>query len=129
MIVNKKSNYWFKKFLYAFRGIFSTLKEEKSFIFHLISALVAIVISAVLKIDMISWAVIVIIISVIIAVELINTAIENLIDMISFKYNFNARKIKDIAAAATLVVSSGALVSSLFIFIPRIIWFIQNGYN
>ncbi len=69
-----------------------------------------------------------IIITIVIAMEFVNTAIENLVDMISFKYNFNARKIKDIAAAATLIVAVGALASTLFIFVPRIVEIAKGGY-
>ncbi len=129
MIEKKKSHYWFKKFFFAFRGIFSTLKEEKSMIFHIISGIVCIIIAFALKINTDKWAIIAIVVSIVICVEFINTAIENLVDMISFKYNFNARKVKDIAAAATLVIACGALASSLLIFIPRIIYFVQNGYQ
>lgn len=128
MVEKKKSHYWFKKFLFAFRGFFSTLREEKSMIFHIISAIVCVVVAAILKITTTDWAIVMIIIAIVICVEFINTAIENLVDMISFKYNFNARKIKDIAAAATLIIAGGALASSLFIFIPRIIYFVNNGY-
>ncbi len=130
MIDKKKSHYWVKKFFFAFRGIFSTLKEEKSMIFHIVSSILVIIIGAVLKIDnWTNWAVLMIVITIVIAMEFINTAIENLVDMISFKYNFNARKVKDIAAAATLVVAVGALASTLFIFVPRIIEIVQVGYN
>ncbi len=130
MIDKKKSHYWVKKFFFAFRGIFSTLKEEKSMIFHIVSAFVVVIIGAALKItNWTNWAVLMIVITIVIAMEFVNTAIENLVDMISFKYNFNARKIKDIAAAATLVVAIGALASTLFIFVPRIVEIVQYGYN
>jgi undecaprenol kinase/diacylglycerol kinase (ATP) len=58
--------------------------------------------------------------------ELLNTAIENLVDIISFKYNYNAKKIKDIAAAATLTLTLGAVAIGLIIFIPHLITFFQS---
>ena len=129
MIEKKKSKYWIKKFFFAFRGIFSTIKEEKSMIFHIISSIVVIIVGAALKIsNFTDWAILMIIITIVIAMEFVNTAIENLVDMISFKYNFNARKIKDIAAAATLIVAVGALASTLFIFVPRIVEIANGGY-
>jgi len=62
-------------------------------------------------------------IGVIVGTELLNTAIENLVDMISFKYNYNAKKIKDVSAAATLILTITAVVVGLIIFIPHIIEF------
>ncbi len=57
-----------------------------------------------------------------------HTALENVIDMVSFEYNINAQKAKDIAAAATLVVSIISVVVALLIFVPRIMEIINNGY-
>jgi undecaprenol kinase/diacylglycerol kinase (ATP) len=53
--------------------------------------------------------------------ELLNTAIENLVDIIAFKYNYNAKKIKDISAAATLILTITSVIVGLIIFIPKII--------
>lgn len=58
-----------------------------------------------------------------------NTAIENVVDMVSFKFNFNAKKIKDVSAAATLVLAITAIIIGLLIFIPQIVLFAQNGYG
>lgn len=69
---------------------------------------------------------IVIVISLVIAVELLNTAIENLVDLVSFEFNINAQKIKDTSAAATLIAAICAVVISFLVFIPRIME-IANG--
>jgi undecaprenol kinase/diacylglycerol kinase (ATP) len=61
------------------------------------------------------------VIGTIIGMELINTAVENLVDVVSFKYNYNAKKIKDVSAAATLVLTITAVAVGLIIFIPHII--------
>jgi undecaprenol kinase/diacylglycerol kinase (ATP) len=60
---------------------------------------------------------------VVIGMELINTSVENLVDVISFRYNYNAKKIKDISAAATLTLTLTAIAVGLIIFIPKIIAF------
>jgi undecaprenol kinase/diacylglycerol kinase (ATP) len=69
----------------------------------------------------VEWAVIVLMIGVVIGTELLNTAIENLVDVVTFKYNYAAKKIKDVSAAATLILSIVAIVVGLVIFIPHII--------
>lgn len=117
-----------KKFLYALFGFKIALKEEKSLVIHLIFSVLTIIISGVLKLNVIEWAIIIMLIGFVICLELINTAIENMIDMISFKYNFNAKKIKDIAAAATLVLAITSVVVGMIIFISRIVYFVNNGY-
>ncbi|MDR0739369.1 MAG: diacylglycerol kinase [Mycoplasmataceae bacterium] len=114
---------WLKKFGYAFRGLFTSIKEEMSLVVHLIIGLIVLVVAALLHKQMqpLDWAVIVLVIGVVIGMELLNTAIENLVDIVAFKYNYNAKKIKDISAAATLVLTITSIVVGLIIFIPKII--------
>lgn len=53
--------------------------------------------------------------------ELLNTAIENLVDMVSFKFSFDAQRIKDFGAAATLVLSIMSIIVSLMILIRALL--------
>lgn len=112
-----------KKFIYAFRGLIYAIKEEKSLVIHFIVSIIVLSIAGIINKQMktIDWIILVIVIFLVIGVELINTAIENIVDMISFKYNFNARKIKDISAAASLVFSLMSVIVGLLIFIPKFI--------
>lgn len=130
MVEKKKhSKAIFRKFSYAFRGLFISLKEERSLVIHLIFATLAIIIGIILQLAPVSWAILILTIGLVVSSELMNTAIENVVDMVAFKYNFNAKKIKDIAAAATLVLAVIAIVVGLLLFIPRIVTFIQHGYG
>lgn len=52
-----------------------------------------------------------------IVVEIINTAIENIVDLINFKYGINAKKIKNISSAASLVIIISGLIIYLILFI------------
>lgn len=122
------NKYWFKKFIYAFKGIFSSIKEEKSMVAHLIISLIAISLSIGLKISIINWIVIVIVIGFVLTTELLNTALENLVDTVSFEYNINAQKIKDTAAAATLIAAIISIVISFLVFIPRIMEIANGNY-
>jgi len=119
---------FFKKFIYALRGLFVSLKEEPSLIFHFFAAIIVLIIGGILneQMQIFDWIILVLIIGIMVTLELINTAIENISDMVSFKYNKSSRKIKDIAAAATLLFSLTALTIGLLIFIPKII-FIAKG--
>lgn len=119
----------FRKFSYAVRGFVLSLKEEKSLVVHSIFGIITLIVSAILQLSPIKWAIIIFLIGLIISSELMNTAIENVVDMVSFKFNFNAKKIKDVSAAATLVLAITAIIIGLLIFIPQIVLFAQNGYG
>ncbi|MDR1991344.1 MAG: diacylglycerol kinase [Mycoplasmataceae bacterium] len=114
---------WLKKFAYAFRGLYFSLKEEASLIVHIVIAVIVLIIASLLHASMSSldWVVIVLIIGMVIGMELLNTAIENLVDIVIFKYNYNAKKIKDISAAATLILTITSIIVGLIVFIPKII--------
>ena len=114
---------WIKKFGYAFKGIWTSLKEETSLVVHFVIAIIVLILAGVLNqyLSIQDWAILVVVIGCIIGMELLNTAIENLVDMVSFKYNYNAKKIKDVAAAATLILTIMSIVVGLLIFIPALI--------
>lgn len=114
---------FFRKFKYAFKGLFFSIKEEKSLVVHLIVGSLVLILAGIINeyMTITDWIILVICIFLVIGVELINTAIENIADMVSFKFNYNARKIKDIAAAAALTFSLMAIIVGLLIFIPKFI--------
>ena len=115
------------KFKNAFSGLFYSFKEEISLVIHFIIAAIIIVLAGILheKMSWSDWAIIVLVIGFVISLELINTAIENIVDMVSFKFNMNAKKIKDISAAAILVMSISAIIVGLIVLIPKIIEYFQ----
>lgn len=125
---NNKFLAFFRKFKYALKGLYFSIKEEKSLVIHLIVSSIVLIVSGIINnyMEIIDWILVVIVIAIVIGVELINTAIENVVDMVAFKFNFNARKIKDISAAAALVFSIMAVVVGLLIYIPKIILIIQG---
>lgn len=119
----------FRKFMYAINGFIISLKEEKSLVIHLSFAIISLIIAVILQLSPIGWAILVLTIGLVISSELMNTAIENVVDIVTFKFNYSAKKIKDVAAAATLILAVIAIVVGLLLFIPRIISFAQHGYG
>lgn len=117
-----------KKFFYAFRGLYVSTKEELSLMIHFIAAFIAIIIGIILrdKMSLTEWVLIILVIGMVIIVELLNTAIESLCDMVSFKFNFSAKKIKDISAAATLISAIVAIIVGGIIYIPKLIELFQG---
>ena len=117
-----KGAFW-RKFLYAFRGIGSSLREESSLVVHIICTIAVFVLGGILHRGMhyYDWIILVICMFVLISGELINTAIENLTDMVSFKFSYNAKKIKDVAAAAMLILSIMSIIASLMVLIRALL--------
>lgn len=123
----KQKGAFFRKFAYAFRGIGSALREELSLVVHFICTAVVLVVAGILHEGMYyyDWIILIISMLLLIGVELLNTAIENLVDMVSFKFSYNAKKIKDISAGAALVLSVMAIISSLTILIMALLRVLQ----
>ncbi|MEF9985054.1 MAG: diacylglycerol kinase [Malacoplasma sp.] len=119
---------FFRKFKHAFKGLYFSLKEEKSLLTHIIVSIIILIISGLINKQMSTtdWAIIIIVIFIVIGVELINTAIENIADMVAFKFNYSAKKIKDISAAAALVFSLMAIIVGFLIYIPKFIIIIKG---
>lgn len=119
----KTKGAFFRKFAFAFKGIAAALKEETSLVVHFICTIIVFAVAGILHEGMhyYDWIILVIAMLVLIGMELLNTAIENLVDMVSFKFSYNARKIKDIAAAAALALSIMAVVACLMVLIRALL--------
>lgn len=109
-----------RKFTNAMKGMVVMVREERSLWVHLAATLLVVIFGFLLGIDKTDWIAVTIAIVMVIGFEIINTAIEYLVDIVSFEYNVKAKKIKDVAAMATLVVTIGAIVIGLIVFIPAI---------
>ncbi len=116
---------WFKrvgrKFTNALKGAIVILKEENSLWVHIFVAFIVIIFSIIFSLSSIEWALIIFSIGIVIGFEIINTAIEYLVDIVSFEYNVKAKKIKDVSALATLFVTFISIMIGLLIFVPKIL--------
>ena len=109
------------KFIYALRGLWIAIIEEQSLWIHIFVVLMVIGFGIYFHVSLTDWAILVITFAVVISFEILNTSIESLVDMIAFEYNLKVKKIKDIAAAATLVSALFSVVVGLLIFVPLFI--------
>lgn len=118
---------WFKraanKFSNAFRGLMVMIKEEKSLWVHFLTTIIVIVMGILSNLSFDSWIAIIFSIALVISFEIMNTAIEYLVDIVSFEYNVKAKKIKDVAAMATLVVTIAAMIIGILVFGHAWQWF------
>lgn len=109
-----------RKWSYSLVGLSTAFKEEKSLWAYLAILPLLIGVGIWVNLSISNWAVVIITIFLVISIEVINTALEAAVDTISFQYNVKVKKIKDIAAGATLVITLGAIITLLVIYIPAI---------
>jgi len=116
-----------RSFSYAFNGLKIVWQEEHNFRIHLIAAVVAIVLSYLLRINPYEWLAIIFSIGFVLVCELLNTALEHLADFVCQEKNPNIKRIKDVAAAAVMLSSITALLIGLIIFIPKLLLWCSLG--
>lgn len=109
-------------FRYAFEGLVAALKEEPNLKFHILAALIVLLLSVFLQISLRDWIIIIILIGLVIAVELTNTAIEALVNGLTENQHPVAKIAKDISAGAVLVVAITAAIVGVLIFYPYFIF-------
>ena len=106
---------------FALTGILTAFKEERNMRKHAATALVVILAGFVFQVSRIEWLFLLMSIFLVVAFEIINSAIENVVDLAShYHFSMLAKKAKDMAAGAVLVVSLFAAVTGVLIFLPRI---------
>ncbi len=117
--------YWLsgrvKSFGYAFRGIGLLFKGQINIRIQLVAAILAVLLGILFGLNRIEWMAVILSIVTVLGAEVINTSIERLTDFVSPEFNIEAGKVKDLAAAAVLIVSIGALVVGIIVFLPPII--------
>jgi diacylglycerol kinase (ATP) len=100
----------------AAAGLVATLQQQKNARIHLAFAALAVVLGIVLRIDLQGWLAIVLCVMLVFGIECVNTALETVVDLVSPGYHDLAKRAKDCAAAAVLVVSIGSLVVAALVY-------------
>ena len=110
----------FKSIGIAIDGIIDLIKSENNAKIHLISTIIVILVGLKLQFLSIEWLWISLAIAGVWVAELINTAIEKLTDIISPEKNSLAKKVKDYAAGAVLVMAIWAIFVFCLISLPHL---------
>lgn len=103
------------KFGYAFVGLWTGIRHDTSIALQCVLGVITIVVCLFLSLSAMEWCLILIMVFLVIAVECINSAIEETVDYISMQRHPRAKRIKDLSAAAVLLVSIGALCVAVII--------------
>lgn len=107
-----------KSFLYAFKGLVKVFKEEQNLRIQSFFALIVIVLGVYLRIGSRDWAIIFLAIGLVILAETINSAVERVADVLKPRIDDYVKEIKDIMAAAVMVVSIVAVIVGALVFYP-----------
>jgi len=110
-----------RSFGYAFKGLGYAAKTQLNFRIHLVASVLAIALGFALNISVTEWLWICLSIAIVLLTELTNTGIETLTDLVSPGYNEKAGHVKDICAGAVVVAALFALITGVFIFLPKLI--------
>lgn len=102
-------------------GIGYTVAHENNFKREIILGIVAVILSAVLKISILEWVIVILLINFVLVCELINTALEKTVDLYTKEYNETAKVVKDVAGASVLVMCIFSAIIGMIIFIPKIL--------
>jgi len=109
-----------RSFKYAFNGLKLFFLNDHNGRVHLLAAILAITLSACLKLSIFEWIAILIVIAAVLIAEMINAAIEKLADVVHPEISPKIKIIKDLAAGAVLAAAFLAVAVGALIFIPKL---------
>ena len=105
----------------AFTGMRKFFLSERNGRIQLIVAALAVLLSFLLSINTIEWIIVLSCCGIVLAFEMINTAIEKVCDRITTEMDERIKIIKDLSAAAVLLVSILAIIIGIIIFSPYLL--------
>lgn len=105
---------------YAFRGAILLVRTEASIKAQVFIALVMTGLGFYFEISQLEWILQIFAIALVLGIEGLNTAIEKVSDYIQPEYDTKIGFIKDISAGAVMLVSIGAIIVGLIIYLPKI---------
>ena len=114
-----------RSFLFAMQGFRTAFRQERNIKVMLCGAAFAVIMGIVLGIDLESWAIVAICCGMVLSAELINTAIETVVDLVSPEFHPLAGRAKDIAAAASWLISIAAAVAGICVYANALLAMIQ----
>lgn len=119
MPLQKMCHTQIKSFGYAFQGIAKALKEELHMKIHCMAIVAVLCAGFYFAISPLEWVACIICFGAVLSAEILNSAIEAVVDKISPQRHPLAKKAKDMAAGAVLILAIMSVIVALIIFIPK----------
>lgn len=112
-----------RSFYFALSGLAQAWQSEANLRIEASVGVVALALAVVLQTNIVAVLLTTLLV---LSCELFNSALEALIDMVMPEYHPLAKRAKDIAAGAVLLVSLGAVVIGVLVFVPPL-WHLFTG--
>jgi len=109
-----------KSFSHAWQGLLVAFKEEPSFRYQLIAALIVGILLIAFPLERWERALLILCIGGVLVLELLNSIIERFVDIVKPRVHEYARIVKDLSAAAVLIMAITAVILAIIIFWPHI---------
>ncbi|MNJ42836.1 Undecaprenol kinase [compost metagenome] len=116
---------WSDTFRYALEGIVTAIKTERNMKVHLFAAIVVLGAALYFQLPARDLALLLIVIGLVIAAELMNTALESVVDLVTPEWHQLAKRAKDTAAGAVLVMAIVAVCVGCLLFYEPIMAYFQ----
>lgn len=111
---------------FAWAGLRTAWRQEKSLRTHALATVGVVLALLLTRAPALWWAVMALTIALVVAAELLNTAIEALADHLHPQWHEAIKRTKDVAAAAVLVTSVGALAVAVAFAIDQVCPLLQH---
>ncbi len=104
----------------ACAGLLQAFKQEKTLRVNLMAMLTVTFFGFYFKVTNTEWLILILTFALVICLEMVNTIAEELCDLYTLDHNLHIKKIKDIAAGATLLAAVSAVFVGGLIFIKHL---------
>ena len=111
---------------HAILGFVFVFRHEQNFRIQLVAAAAVIVLAVALRVSAPDRVALLLLIFAVLSLELLNSAIEWLVDIVKPRLHDQVARVKDIMAAAVLLVSACAAFVGLMIFWPYVVRFVSG---
>lgn len=109
-----------KSFNYAIEGVIHTLKNERNMKVHYLGASIVLILALFFNFSKLELIALFFCISIVIICEMVNTAVEQVVDLVTDKYDKRAKIAKDVAAGAVLVSAFTSVIVGYLLFIDKL---------
>ena len=110
----------FKRFYYAFSGIFYLILREHNFRLHLVLFGILVFFGFYFDISKVEWISVIICSSIVLSLEAVNSSVEQLSNHLHPGQHENIKNVKDIAAGAVLIAALFSAIVACIIFFPKV---------